>query len=45
MDDRNAKIVISADTDQYTTSVNESYEATSRLNQALQQTTARYSRR
>lgn len=40
MDDRNAKIVISADTDQYTTSVNESYEATSRLNQALQQTTA-----
>ncbi|TXH59030.1 MAG: phage tail tape measure protein [Desulfurellales bacterium] len=40
MDDRNAKIVISADTDQYTSSVNESYEATNRLNQALQQTTA-----
>lgn len=40
MDDRNAKIVISADTDQYTSSVNESYEATNKLNQALQQTTA-----
>lgn len=38
MDDRNAKIVISADTDQYTSSVNESYEATNRLNQSLQQT-------
>ena len=40
MDDRNAKIVISADTSDYTSSVNESYEATNRLNQSLQQTTA-----
>lgn len=38
MDERQAQIVISADTDQYTSSVNESYESTNRLNQALNQT-------
>src|SRR5690606_751486 len=38
MDDREAKIVISADSQQYTSSVNESYEATNRLNTALAQT-------
>lgn len=38
MDDRNAKIVISADTAQYTSGVTESYEATNKLNQALMAT-------
>lgn len=38
MDDREAKIVISADSQQYTSSINESYEATNRLNTALAQT-------
>lgn len=38
MDERDAKIVISADTSNYTSSVNESYEATNRLNTALGQT-------
>lgn len=38
MDDRQAKIVISADTSNYTSSVNESYEATNRLNTSLAQT-------
>ena len=40
MDDRNARIVITADSSEYTSGVNESAEATNKLNQALQQASA-----